>query len=79
MTGYVSLYDYLGRPAGPDLGKAVAVAAKEKNIKINNRFVKNSKYTGKVMLYPESFLQEYFNTTSLERKVSESQDNTLPF
>lgn len=79
MTDYVSLYDYLGRAAGSDLGKAVAVAAKEKNIKVNTRFVKNSKYTGNVLLYPKAFLQEYFNTTSLERKISETQDNTLPF
>ena len=75
----MSLYDYLGRAAGSALGKKVATAASIKKIKSETRYVENKVYTGEVMLYPESFLQEYFNNPSLERKVSEPQDNTLPF
>jgi hypothetical protein len=75
----LSLYDYLGKAAGSVLGKQVAEYAAEKKIKHELRFVENPKYTGDVMLYPETFLKEYFNNPSLERKVSELQDNTLPF
>jgi len=56
----ISLYDYLGKAAGKDLGKAVSTAAKLANIKFSTRDVSNTKYTGKVMLYPKSFLNEYF-------------------
>ena len=72
----LSLFDYLGYPAGSKLGKEVATVASSKKVKHETRFISNNKYTGDVMLYPETFLKEYF---SLERKVSESQDNTLPF
>lgn len=79
MIKYVSLFDFLGYPAGSELGKRVAESAKNSNIIVNTRFVQTKKYTGQILLYPESFLVDYFNNTSLERKVSDSQDNTLPF
>ncbi len=47
-------------PAGSKLGKEVATVASSKKIKHETRFVSNNKYTGDVMLYPESFLKEYF-------------------
>jgi hypothetical protein len=75
----LSLYDYLGRAAGSTLGKKVAEFAASKKVKHETRFVSNPKYTGEVMLYPETFLKKYFNKSSLERKVSELQENTLPF
>ena len=56
----VSLYDYLGRAAGPDLGKQVATAAAKAGVKHEIREVSNSKYTGPIMLYPKSFLDLYF-------------------
>ena len=56
----VSLYDYLGRAAGPDLGKQVAIAATKAGVKHEIREVSNSKYTGPIMLYPKSFLDLYF-------------------
>ena len=56
-----SLYDYLGKAAGSDLGKAVSTAAKLANIKVTTRDVSNTKYTGKIMLYPKEFLVNYFN------------------
>ena len=56
----VSLYDYLGRAAGPDLGKQVATAAAKAGVKSEIREVSNSKYTGPIMLYPKSFLDLYF-------------------
>ena len=57
----ISLYDYLGKAAGSDLGKAVSTAAKKANIKVTTRDVSNHKYTGKIMLYPKEFLVNYFN------------------
>lgn len=57
----ISLYDYLGKAAGSDLGKAVSTAAKLAKVEVSTREVENSKYTGKIMLYPENFLKSYFN------------------
>ena len=56
----ISLYDYLGRGAGPDLGKQVATAAAKAGVKSEIREVSNIKYTGPIMLYPKSFLELYF-------------------
>ena len=56
----VSLYDYLGRAAGSDLGKQVAIAAAKAGVKSEIREVSNSKYTGPIMLYPRAFLDLYF-------------------
>ena len=56
----ISLYDYLGRAAGPDLGKQVATAAAKAGVKSEIREVSNIKYTGPIMLYPKAFLDLYF-------------------
>ena len=56
----VSLYDYLGRAAGSELGKQVATAAAKAGVKSEIREVSNVKYTGPIMLYPRSFLDLYF-------------------
>ena len=56
----VSLYDYLGHAAGFSLGEAVAKVALSKGVAMGSREVSNPKYTGKVALYPETFLKEYF-------------------
>ena len=57
----VSLFDYLGHAAGKDLGKSVAYSAKKDNIPTQTRYVSNKKYTGQIMLYPQYFLDNYFN------------------
>ena len=56
----VSLYDYLGRAAGSELGKQVATAAAKAGVKSEIREVNNPKYSGPIMLYPKSFLELYF-------------------
>ena len=58
---YKSLYDYLGKAAGSQLGKQVAEAATQDGIKTQTRQVSNPKYEGTVMLYPSSWLDRYFN------------------
>jgi len=56
----VSLYDYLGRAAGPELGQEVANAARQAGVKGEIREVSNPKYRGPVMLWPKAFLDLYF-------------------
>ncbi len=66
----LSLYDYLGKAAGKELGKQVAEYAMLKNAKVETREVSNLRYTGKVMLYEKSLLDEFFNV---------DQTDDLPF
>jgi hypothetical protein len=76
----LSLYDYLGYPAGNELGKEVAAAASKSNVKFETREVSNPKYTGKVMLYPENFLKEYFESKQAKLVLSSAgEDDDLPF
>lgn len=56
----ISLYQYLGKAAGPELGSKVYNYANSKKIPVQTRFVETKTYVGKVMLYPKVFLQEYF-------------------
>jgi len=58
---YQSLYDYLGKPAGIDLGQQVFTESKKQGVKTTIREVKTKNYEGKVMVYPSSFLENYFN------------------
>ena len=76
----LSLYDYLGYAAGEKLGKEVWDAAANASIKTEVREISNPKYTGKVMLYPENFLKEYFQTQQQSKVVlSSDEDDDLPF
>ena len=56
----ISLYDYLGRAAGGELGKSVAKEAMRLKEPMAKRAVTNSRYNGEVILYRREFLQEYF-------------------
>jgi len=56
----MSLYDFLGRAAGPELGREVAQAASKAGVKSEMREIANPKYSGSVMLYPKAFLDLYF-------------------
>ncbi len=75
----LSLYDYLGHAAGGELGKEVAAAASKSNVKFELREVSNPKYTGKVMLYPENFLKEFFQSKQSGNIQSDWSDDELPF
>lgn len=57
---YLSLYEFLGKPAGGELGREVWDAASKQGIKAQSREVSNPKFTGKVLLYPKDFLEMYF-------------------
>ena len=58
---FISLYDFLGRAAGGELGKEVFAKAKELKQQFKSRDVSNKKYTGKIILYRREFLNSYFN------------------
>lgn len=57
----LSLYDYMGRAAGPELGLKVARAASAAGEKVGTREISNPKFKGKVYLYRKEFLDKYFN------------------
>lgn len=87
---YLSLYDYLGKPAGGELGKQVAAAAGKEGIKLETREVSNPRYTGIVYLYPKDFLEFYFREPDTIKKEdpilgeidwsnSGLEDDDLPF
>ena len=81
---YISLYDYLGKPAGGKLGKEVAGAASREGIKLETREISNPRYTGIVYLYPKDFLEFYFrepDTFEFEPTLGDRQDydDDLPF
>jgi hypothetical protein len=61
----LSLYDYLGHAAGPELGKQVAEYAKIKQAPKSQRHVENIKYKGVVYLYTKEFLDEFFKVQSV--------------
>ena len=78
QTEYKSLYDYLGRAAGSDLGKQVAEAASAEKIRISVKYVQNSKYKGDILMYPIDWLDYYFSKK--ETKQDESDESyDLPF
>jgi len=67
MEKFISLYDYLSnKAAGAELGKQVAKAAKAMKIPIETRYVKNEKYEGNVVLYPEYWLSGYMAAQPVE-------------
>ena len=82
---YLSLYDYLRKPAGEQLGKEVAVMAIQNKILIQTREVSNPKYTGTVNLYPKDFLDFYFrkpesiHMEDLPGQINYDIDDDLPF
>jgi len=66
----LSLFDYLGKPAGTELGGKVYEAAKKTNTPVAIREVQTRTYSGKVMLYPKTFLDDFF---------TEKEVDDLPF
>jgi hypothetical protein len=57
---YKSLFEYLNRAAGTELGKKVNQAAQRAGVKYRTQHVDNPMYKGEVMVYPTGFLDSYF-------------------
>ena len=66
-VNYISLFDYLGKPAGKEVGARVNERAREFGVLTKDREVECENYKGKVNLYPEAFLEYYF--TNAERNT----------
>ena len=79
MDNMMSLFDYLGRAAGADLGKKVYLAARAKGANFSQREVSTKAYTGMVMLYPKSFLDGYFNPPPPPANSNDEDGDDLPF
>ena len=77
----MSLFEYLGKPAGEHLGKEVYLASRAKNVDHSTRQVSTKTYTGMVMTYPEWFLKEYFSQSSppTSEGVVDDEGEDLPF
>jgi len=61
---YASLYEYLGRRAGKELGGKVFKAAKSQRVKLQVKQVNQGGYKGQVMCYPTAFLAGYFDNNN---------------
>jgi hypothetical protein len=72
MEEYKSLYEYLGKKAGKELGKLVYQTAKFDGVKLKQQEISNPVYTGNVMMYPVEWLDKYFN------KVKELNNDQIP-
>ena len=66
---YMSLYDYLGRPAGSALGYAIATRAKKRKEVIHYRNVPESPYDRPISLYRADFLSQAFNDAALKEVI----------
>tara|TARA_Y100001973_G_scaffold17657_1_gene25723 strand:- start:1020 stop:1247 length:228 start_codon:yes stop_codon:yes gene_type:complete len=64
----ISLFDYLGRKAGQELGLSVATAAGKAGVVTETRYVVTKTYKGNVNLYPKAFLDLYFKGGLNENK-----------
>ena len=64
----LSLMDYLGQPAGPELGKEVYAASKKAGIQVTERQVKTRRYEGKILVYPKYFLHAFFILNPLKNE-----------
>ena len=78
---HVSLYEFLGKPAGGDLGKQIYYHARKIGVKVETKEISNSKYSGKVMMYPVGFLTDYFASYPLndEFPTLEEYENSRGF
>jgi hypothetical protein len=65
MAEYKSLYHYLGKPAGGELGRKVANEATVRGLKLEKLEVnKDLVPSGFVYTYPVDFLDDFFNNSN---------------
>ena len=66
QTELISLYDYLGKAAGRELGGKVYQFANIMGAKTGTKTVSHSPYQkGRIMTYERHFLDQFFNAESL--------------
>ena len=86
---FVSLYDFLGKAAGQQLGKEVYRAAQLSSQPTITKHVSNPTYTGKIVMYKPEFLRKYFNgllntitepiKTTVTEPIKTTNNESLPF
>jgi hypothetical protein len=66
MQTMISLYDYLGKPAGSALGKQVYAFSKIVKAKRSTKVVAHSPYkNGTIITYEKPFLDQFFKIKAL--------------
>ena len=76
----LSLYDYLNRAAGSELGKKVAAEAGKQGVPIETKEISNPSYEGKILMYPKQFLDNYFDSPPpVEPTRPQAEEDDLPF
>lgn len=75
---YLSLFDYLGRAAGSELGLEVEEAASKQNITIRIKQVTTKTYSGKINMYPKEFLDSYFSKPTTGTEILYNEPDNLP-
>tara|TARA_R110000803_G_scaffold3821_1_gene13061 strand:- start:130 stop:393 length:264 start_codon:yes stop_codon:yes gene_type:complete len=79
---YHSLYEYLGKAAGPILGDEVNEAAIKHRQKFVQQQVSNPSYNGEVFCYTKKFLDDYFYAKENNEELvlpQDTYDGDLPF
>jgi hypothetical protein len=74
---YLSLYEFLGKAAGPKLGAEVKKRADENGVAFKMKDVPHSGFNGRVITYPKTFLEHAFRPPHQEEL--DEKDNDLPF
>ena len=57
---YISLFEYLGKAAGRELGTQIRKTAMVHGVQVDKRIVNNRNYKGNVTLYPKAWLDTWF-------------------
>ena len=68
----MSLYEYLGRAAGPELGKEVAETAVKLKETIEKKYIENTRYKGEILMYRREFLDLYFGIVVYDGELKPS-------
>jgi hypothetical protein len=81
MEKFKSLFEYLGKPAGKELGGQVFKAASGIGIPIHTIEIDNRKYSGRISTYPENWLIGYFqsNTQTPKDYEKNTYSDDLPY
>ena len=79
-TEYKSLFDFLGKAAGRELGLEVAKAALRDRILVQTKNVSNKQYKGEIKMYPIFWLEGYFGTSAKSNiEILYDEPDDLPF
>ena len=75
---YISLYDYLGKASGLELGTQVKKYADENEIPFSTKHITQGGYDGNVLTYPKTWRELDFREPPQEENLDQIKDD-LPF